>query len=113
MSSLKPMPNKVIVYVDEDEMLRIGNTNLVMGYWDKNRNNSHWFGDVVAKHRNVPLDIGDRVWYSFFSANGCDRIISFGKLYIILDYSYIIIGFFHLKFFLLLKYSFNFVVFFI
>lgn len=91
VSAMKPMPNKLIVRTCDEEMLRIGNTNLVMGYFDDNRNNTHWFGDVEAINQNVPLRVGDRVLFSFLSAQGCDRIISHGVLYIILDYSHLLL----------------------
>jgi co-chaperonin GroES (HSP10) len=91
VSTIKPLRGKIIVRTDDEEMLRIGKTNLVMGYFDDNRNNAHWFGDVVAKHPDVPLELGDRVLFSFLSAKGCDRILSKGVLYLILKYDYVLL----------------------
>lgn len=91
VSSLRPTRGYVIIALDDEEMLRVGNTNLVLGYFDENRNNMHWFGTVVARAADAPVGVGDRVWFSFLSARGSDRIVSHGKAYLVMKHSYLIL----------------------
>lgn len=79
----------VLIELNDEEMLKIGGTNLILGYHDDTRNNSHWFGDVAAT-RFEGLEKGDTVWFSYLSAKGMPVVSSLneGKTYIIMEGRY-------------------------
>lgn len=91
VSTLRPVSGSMIVECDDEEMLKIGDTGLILGFYEDNRNNAHWFGRVTAKADDVPLDIGDQVWFSYLSAKGMDRIISHNRMYLFLKYRDVIL----------------------
>lgn len=91
VSTLRPVSGSMIVECDDEEMLKIGDTGLILGFYEDNRNNAHWFGKVTAKADDVPLDIGDQVWFSYLSAKGMDRIISHNRMYLFLKYRDVIL----------------------
>ena len=91
VSLLKPMKGHLIIECDDEEMLKIGDTGLILGFYEDNRNNAHWFGKVVTVGEDVPLDIGAQVWFSYLSARGMDRIISFNRMYLFMKYEYIVL----------------------
>jgi hypothetical protein len=86
ISVLRPQKGFMIVEVDDEEMLKIGDTGLILGYYEDNRNNAHWFGKVVSKGDDVPLELGDQVWFSYMSAKAMDRIIAHHRMYIFMEY---------------------------
>ena len=88
---MKPLAGELIVCCDEEEMMKIGNTDLVLGYYDDNRNNAPWFGDVEAVGEGVPLERGEMVLFSYLSAKGSDKITSNGKLYIFIKFEYLLL----------------------
>ena len=89
-TNFKPPKGHVLLELDEEEMLTIGDTNLVLGYFEDNRNNTHWFGRVVAKN-DVPLELGDKVWFSFLSGRGANKFIVGSSIFICLKYEYIVL----------------------
>ena len=91
VSTLRPMKGHLLIECDDEEMLKIGDTGLILGFYEDNRNNAHWFGKVTAKADDVPLDIGDQVWFSYLSAKGMDRIISHNRMYLFLKYRDVIL----------------------
>ena len=54
VSTLRPAKGSMIVECDDEEMLKIGDTGLILGFYEDNRNNAHWFGRVTAKADDVP-----------------------------------------------------------
>lgn len=91
VSSLTPLKGSIIIECDEEEMLKIGDSGLILGFYEDNRNNAHWFGNVVAVGDDVPLNVNDRILFSYLSAKGMDRIISYNKMYLFLWYRDVIL----------------------
>jgi hypothetical protein len=91
ISTFRPRAGFLIVACDEEEMLRIGNTNLMVGFFEDNRNNAHWFGDVISLGEGVPLQLGERVWFSYMTAKGMDRIRHGSMVYIFMEFCDIIL----------------------